>query len=214
MCGLQALRIALDLRHVPSRVHHIRSGPLPEGVPLLLRIAAGDPGAEQQALTAFDRSVLEIREAAEFFIEQILFAPDTNSYRVLGATPDASMAELRRNMALLMRWLHPDTDNQSERGVFVGRVTSAWDDLKTTDRRAAYDSSANKCRTSARSDNGRPHSPKKPRPGSKRRRNGARKHAPIPAKSRSLAVYRPERMGLLGRVLSLLTGRRGPERSG
>ena len=80
-----------------------------------------------------------VRQAATFFIEQILFAPDADSYRVLGASPQASAGELRRNVALLLRWLHPDRDPQGERSIFVSRVTAAWNDLKTPERRAAYD---------------------------------------------------------------------------
>ena len=45
-------------------------------------------------------------------------------------------------MALLMRWLHPDVDaSAGERSIFAGRVTKAWENLKTPDRRAAYDQS-------------------------------------------------------------------------
>ena len=42
-------------------------------------------------------------------------------------------------MALLLRWLHPDLDRHGERSVFAARVTRAWNDLKTQERRAAYD---------------------------------------------------------------------------
>ena len=42
-------------------------------------------------------------------------------------------------MALLLRWLHPDIDQKGERSVFAARVTKAWSDLKTPERRAAYD---------------------------------------------------------------------------
>jgi len=207
MCGEKALRIALDLRHVPSLVRHVRGAPLPEGVPLLLRIAAGDGEAEQHALQLVDRSLGEIREAAAFFIEQILFAPGSDSYRVLGARPDAPAAELRRNMALLIRWLHPDADT-GERAVFVGRVTSAWDDLKTADRRAGYDK-----RMALTGDN--PSSrheairPSKKRTA-KRSRKSSLQHMHPRVKSRSLTVYRQRRSGLLARVLSLLAGRRWP----
>ena len=85
------------------------------------------------------RSRETVREAAAFFIEQILLFPDADSYRVLGARPEATNGELRRNMALLLRWLHPDLDRQGERSVFAARVTRAWNDLKTQERRAAYD---------------------------------------------------------------------------
>jgi len=139
MSDKMALKVAIDLMHVPSQVRLLRSEPLPDGVLTLLRIAAGDAEAEGVAATATDRSREVVQRAATFFIEQVLFAPNTDSYRVLGANAQASTAELRRNVALLMRWLHPDLDNRGERSVFVSRVTDAWNNLKTPERRAAYD---------------------------------------------------------------------------
>ena len=80
-----------------------------------------------------------MRKASAFFIEQILLDPEADSYRVLGADRSATASELRRNMALLLRWLHPDMDRRGTRSMFAGRVTGAWETLKTPERRAAYD---------------------------------------------------------------------------
>jgi DnaJ-domain-containing protein 1 len=135
-----ALRLALDLLYVPWRVRLVRSEPLPEGVPLLLRIAAGDAAAQQEAVKVAGRPPEVIRQAATFFIEQILLSPEADSYRVLGASPDAADSELRRNMASLMTWLHPDLASENERSLFAPRIATAWNDLKTPERRAAYDS--------------------------------------------------------------------------
>src|SRR5215470_9326236 len=135
----EALRLAIDLLHVPSRVRQARVEPLPEGVPFLLHIAAGDINAMGEASRTTDRTNEVIRNAAEFFIEQILLASESDSYRVLGASPNATKSELRHNMALLIKWLHPDSAHEGLQSVFVNRVTMAWDDLKTPERRAAYD---------------------------------------------------------------------------
>jgi hypothetical protein len=135
----RALKIAIDLMHVPSQVRLFRKETLPDDVLMLLRIAAGDQESEQTAVALADRSLEVIRKAAMFFIEQILFAPDADSYRVLGTSFGASSGELRRNVALLLRWLHPDLDPHGARAIFIGRVTAAWNDLKTPERRAAYD---------------------------------------------------------------------------
>jgi hypothetical protein len=112
---------------------------LPVGVLDLLRIAAGDEEAIGEATEIAGQSRDVVREAVAFFIEQILLSPDADSYRVLGANPEATSTELRRNMALLLRWLHPDLDPYTGRSVFATRVTLAWNDLKTCERRAAYD---------------------------------------------------------------------------
>lgn len=139
-----ALRAAIEIVHVPSQVRLLRSEPLPDGVPLLLRIAAGDAEAEAYAADATQRPREVIRNAAAFFIEQILLHPDADSYRALGATPQAGNNELRRNMALLVRWLHPDVDGHAARSALATRVTMAWDSLKTPERRAAYDAARNR----------------------------------------------------------------------
>jgi hypothetical protein len=131
--------MALDLLHSPTGVKHVRAAPLPQDVNILLRIAAGDEDASRQMAEATSQPQNAIREAAEFYIEQILLHPDADYYRVLGTRPNASTTELRRNMALLMRWLHPDQHNGRDRSVFAARVTRAWGELKTEEKRAAYD---------------------------------------------------------------------------
>lgn len=104
---------------------------------------AGDDVAVTHAMKVADQSDEVVRQAASFYVEQILLAPEADSYRVLGATPDATIDELRRNMALLLRWLHPDREANSARALFASRVTQAWNDVKTAERRHAYDAARN-----------------------------------------------------------------------
>jgi hypothetical protein len=200
MSNKMALKIAIDLMHVPSQVRLFRSGPLPDGVLMLLRIAAGDDEAEKAAAVLTDRSRDIVRQAATFFIEQILFARNADSYRVLGSGPQASASELRRNVALLLRWLHPDLDPQGERVIFIGRVTAAWNDLKTPERRAAYDVllrySNNRSRSRPRSGKASGHS------ASKQFSNGGpqrSRHARYAELTRGA-----DRIGFLRRALSVL----------
>jgi hypothetical protein len=133
------IRVAIELLHVPSRVRIARTEPLPAGVDLLLRIAAGEAEAERTAIASTGRPRALIRHAAIFFIEQVLLCPNSDSYRVLGTASQASSGELRRNMALLIKWLHPDQNPGGQRSMFATRVIGAWDDLKTPERRASYD---------------------------------------------------------------------------
>jgi hypothetical protein len=198
------LKLAVDLMHVPSRVRLLRSAPLPEGVLTLLRITAGDEEATRQATESTGRSRETVREAAAFFIEQILLDPEADSYRVLGARPEASNSELRRNMALLLRWLHPD-HRQGERSVFARRVIRAWNDLKTQERRAAYDQSRRIALAERSLLRKKAGAYSKNQASTRRLHNSARyrMHA---ASRRSLNMY-PERTGLLRRLLLLLLGR-------
>lgn len=195
MSDRMALKLAIDLLHVPSQVRLVRSEPLPDGVLMLLRIAAGDDEAVRAAAALTDRSRDVVRRAATFFIEQILFAPNADSYQVLGASPQASAGELRRNVALLLRWLHPDRDPRDERSVFIRRVTAAWNNLKTPQRRAAYDdarrSSLDGTSRTRRS----------------RRRQLAAAVARRNRRKRDALMYGAERIGFLRRALSILLHR-------
>jgi hypothetical protein len=134
-----AVKMALELIYVPSRVRHARSEPLPEGVLTVLRIAAGEEAVLADAAAGLGRPPELVHAAAAFFIEQILLGAGADSYRILGADVKSPTSELRRNMAFLLRWFHPDVDRGGARSIFAGRVTAAWEDVKTPARRAAYD---------------------------------------------------------------------------
>ena len=132
-----AISVAIDLMRTPSRVWALRSSPLAKGVDMLLQIAAGDVEAESDAVEITGRSAETIRSAAAFFIEQILFYSEADSYRVLGVNPQASGNELRHNMTLLLKWLHPDKEGGVTRSLYAINVTNAWNDLKTEERQSA-----------------------------------------------------------------------------
>jgi hypothetical protein len=195
MSERMALKTAIDLLHVPSQVRLCRSEPLPDGVPILLRIAAGDDDADRTAIDLTGRSRETVQQAATFFIEQILFSPNADSYRVLGANSQSSAGELRRNVALLLRWLHPDLDHKGERSIFVGRVTAAWNDLKTPERRAAYDELSKHSGKNGNAKSGRRRS-RKPLSAAFSRRSWRGMAAPGP--------FGVNRIGFFRRALSVL----------
>jgi hypothetical protein len=133
------LQSAIDLMQAPSRVRVARDGPLPEDMLLLLRIAARDEAALAEAEQASGRTRDFLRGAAMFFVEQILLGPRSDSYRTLGGDRTTPPADLRRNMALLLRSLHPDVEPEADGAAAAWRVARAWNDVKTPQRRAAYD---------------------------------------------------------------------------
>ncbi|HWS25159.1 MAG TPA: J domain-containing protein, partial [Xanthomonadales bacterium] len=68
-----------------------------------------------------------------------LFAPNADSYRVLGVAADSAQEQLRENYRWLMKWLHPDRNQDGWEAVYADRVNIAWQDMKTPERRAEYD---------------------------------------------------------------------------
>jgi hypothetical protein len=209
MSDRMALKAAIDLMHVPSQVRRVRSEPLPDGMLTLLRIAADNDEAVRAASALTGRPAETTKKAATFFIEQILFAPNADSYQVLGLGPRASAAELRRNLALLLRWLHPDLDPRGERTIFVKRVTGAWNTLKTPERRAAYDEYLRRAKDRLAKDRLAKDKGKVRANGSESRsgRNGNGKRFVPPrqrANGRDAPLYQTARPGFFRRVLSAL----------
>lgn len=139
MTDWAAMRAAVAMRASPVRVFEARTGALPTGIVVLLRVAAGDHAIEADAARELARPVEEIRASALFFVENILLATESDSYRALGGTPRSDAIELRRNMALLLRALHPDLHGGMEQTRLTLRVTEAWNKIKTPALRDRYE---------------------------------------------------------------------------
>lgn len=137
--GDQALDQALAFHRAPGYLAAIRRLALPEDLQTLLRIAAGDSEATHDAAQRTGESPEALREVTIFYLQQLLFADDGDSYRVLGVSPDASDEQIKLHYRWLARWLHPDRNPDEWETVFADRVNRAWQDLRTPDRRIAYD---------------------------------------------------------------------------
>jgi hypothetical protein len=196
-----ALEAALYLMQFPSQVKLFRARPLPDGVAALLRIASGDDVILRQASEWLGRDHEIVRRAAIFFLEQVLLDPDADSYRVLGAQPNAENSELRRNMALLLRWLHPDIAQHTGHSVFAGRVTRAWNDLKTDERRERYDRGRRIMAMKSRPKQRKSERPTKPRSIHRRTHGGMKLGYEVAYQTRDLES------GFVRRVLSFLLDR-------
>jgi hypothetical protein len=121
-----------------------RPGPedrLPEGVELLVRIVGGDAQALAFAIQTTREAEASVRDAAAFYIQQVMFATGSDSYRVLGLDPGASDEQLKSHHRWLTRWLHPDRNRDEWEAVFSERVNRAWQDLRNSERRQRYDMS-------------------------------------------------------------------------
>jgi hypothetical protein len=139
MSDVNALKAAIELFYIPSQVRTMRLSPLPKGTPLLLRLAAGEAEAAREAQEISGRPAEVSRQAAVFFIEQILLYSDADSYRILGSDRSATPIELRNHMALLLKWLHPDLNHDRHTALLARRVIRAWDQIKTPERRRLHD---------------------------------------------------------------------------
>lgn len=134
-----ALQEALRLVQSPTGLAELRARPLPEDVTQLFRLVSGDAASMAVAICATHETADVLREAAEFFVQQICFTPGIDSYRVLGIDRQASSERIREHYRLLVRWLHPDRNTDAWQNVYLDRVNLAWRDLRSVEARADYD---------------------------------------------------------------------------
>lgn len=135
-----ALEWALALLQAPGERHVLRQKPLPQGMDVLLGIAAGAmPDALADAARRLAEPESRIREAARFYAREVLFHPQADAYRVLGVDARASGERIKAHHRVLQLWLHPDRAHGDDDAVFAARVNAAWNRLRTPERRQAYD---------------------------------------------------------------------------
>ena len=141
--SVDALEQAIALYRAPARLSAAHQRPLVNAL-LLLRIAADDRAAIALAVQACGETTETVSGAALLYIQQVLFADGADAYRLLGAQPDDDTAQIREHYRWLMRWLHPDRQPERWEVAYSERVNQAWQILRSTDRRRAYDRSLEK----------------------------------------------------------------------
>jgi hypothetical protein len=127
MAQPHVIELAFDLARMPTLVRSSPVPPLPPNITELMRIAAASPEACRAAVAQTGEPRHVVIEAARFYLQQVLFRPDADYYRILGIQPGASRATAREHMRWLMEWLHPDrNNNNSWDTVYAERVLKAW----------------------------------------------------------------------------------------
>lgn len=134
-----AVEQALALLRAPLQAGQLRGREVPGDVLSLIRWAAGEEASLHAAAEQTGEAPADLREAAVLFLQQVLFAPDADSYRLLGVPEHAQHDVIKEHYGWLMRWLHPDRNLDDWDTVFADRVTRAWQNLRTPARRQDYD---------------------------------------------------------------------------
>jgi hypothetical protein len=122
------IELALDLARMPALARRSAVPPLPPNLVDLMRIAAGSPEACRAAVAQTGEPRHVLIESARFYLQQVLFRPDADCYRILGVEPTTSRAMAREHMRWLLEWLHPDRNNNNNSWdtIYAERVLKAW----------------------------------------------------------------------------------------
>ncbi len=137
MAQRHVVELALDLARMPALARSLVVPPLPPNIIELIRIAAASPEACQGAVAQTGEPRHIVIEAARFYLQQVLFRPDADCYRILGIQPTASRETARNHMRWLLEWLHPDRNNNSWDAVYAERVLKAWREVSAANGSAA-----------------------------------------------------------------------------
>ena len=125
--------IALELYHEPRLANRLASMPLHDGVLSLIKIAAGD---ESEAMV-FPSHISENFEKAHaisvFYLQQVIFHPHSSGHRILGLSSDAGQKEIRDHKRWLLKWLHPDRNQNKWEQHYFKRVLEAAQSLQSAD---------------------------------------------------------------------------------
>jgi hypothetical protein len=137
MAERHVIDVALDLARMPVLARTSILPSLPPNIIELMRIAAASPEACEAAVAKTGEPTAVVIEAARFYLQQVLFRPEADCYRILGIAPNASRATARSHMRLLLQWLHPDRNHNSWDAVYAERVVKAWREVSASDVGAA-----------------------------------------------------------------------------
>ncbi|HET9033540.1 MAG TPA: DnaJ domain-containing protein [Dokdonella sp.] len=137
--SMDALELALALHQAPIQRFALRERPLPKNLGLAIQIASASQPQLSEAAERFSESEETILEAVRFFLQQVLFEPGTDAYRIFGVAANAGAQEIREHHVWLQRWLHPDRRGEDWEAVLSTKVNWAWQQLRNEASRDEYD---------------------------------------------------------------------------
>ena len=134
-----ALELALALHQAPIQRFALRDRPLPANMDEVLQLASAMQPQLQNAAARFSESEETIVEAVRFYLQQVLFEPGTDAYRIFGVAPNADFKQVRQHHIWLQRWLHPDRRGEDWEAALATKVNWAWQQLRNESSREEYD---------------------------------------------------------------------------
>jgi hypothetical protein len=130
MSGVKAIDIALDVYRKPARARALSRQDVPAGMLTVIRIAAGSADEIEQPADGEAAETMPVKDAAVFFLRQLLMNAGNDDYRQLGLRRGASLQEIKDHKRSLLKWLHPDRNPSPWEQVLFGRVKAAADRLE------------------------------------------------------------------------------------
>jgi DnaJ domain len=125
------LDVVLDLYRNPAMAPGARHAPLPKDITNVIRLAAASDDEIKGMLLGENVDTAELRAASAFFIQQVLFQAGADRLRLLGLSPGATQQQIRDHKRLLLKWLHPDRNQNKWEATYFQRVMQAAKQLES-----------------------------------------------------------------------------------
>jgi hypothetical protein len=125
MSNAEAIELALKVYQRPARARSLRRQDFPAGILSLIKIAASTEDEVEPLIGDRAAPDLPVRDAAVFYLQQILMHAGNDDYRQLGLKRGASLQDLKDHKRLLLKWLHPDRNRNAWENVLFQRVAAA-----------------------------------------------------------------------------------------
>ncbi len=130
MSGVEAIEIALEVYRKPERARALRRQAVPPGMLNLIKIAAGTEDEIKALLLDRAAEGAPAKDAAIFYLQQLLMNAEGDDYRQLGLRAGASLQDVKDHKRGLLKWLHPDRNPSPWEQVLFGRVKAAADRIE------------------------------------------------------------------------------------
>jgi hypothetical protein len=134
MKGAAAMELALELYRKPARARSLGRRDVPEGMLELIRIAAASDEEADALIPDEAKAKQPVREAAVFFLQQLLMQAEGDDFRQLGLKRSATLQDVKDHKRQLLKWLHPDRNKNAWEHVLFQRVSGAAERLEAAMR--------------------------------------------------------------------------------
>lgn len=117
--------MAMELFSAPALANRLRRAPPHEDVITIIKAAAGDEAALGCFPVHVSADPVRAREAAAFYLQQVHLRPEASDHQVLGLEPTSSLEKVKEHKRWLLKWLHPDRNNNRWEQAYFERIVAA-----------------------------------------------------------------------------------------
>jgi hypothetical protein len=120
-----AIDVAVQMFRQPNGFGISRRGELPPGVIDVIKAAAGDEETVRRLAVQKNVEDLQIVEAAQFYLRNVLTSAGHNPHRKLALGQGADAAMIKDHKRWLLKWLHPDRNPSKWENILFAQVKEA-----------------------------------------------------------------------------------------